>query len=140
VLDEDPRTDARPCPNNTPPWFTGHWRDWHRGHGCEKDDGKPRSEAATAEIARHATNGNARYLTDAEPGLLHARSTAGDGDASLVRAPDELETRWVPLSAEDRGALTRLRAQLAWRTIDVEAAHDAYIPVLDRLLSRGAPR
>lgn len=32
-----------PCTNQTPSWFTGHWREWHRGHGCDIDDGKPRS-------------------------------------------------------------------------------------------------
>ena len=25
------------CENNCPPTWTGHWRDWHRGHGCSKD-------------------------------------------------------------------------------------------------------
>lgn len=25
------------CDNNTPPNFTGHWREWHRGHGCPQD-------------------------------------------------------------------------------------------------------
>jgi hypothetical protein len=34
----------------TPPWFTGRWRDWHRGHGCHLDDGKSRSEEALEEI------------------------------------------------------------------------------------------
>jgi len=34
------------CTNYTPTGFTGHWRDWHRGHGCDLDDGKPRSATA----------------------------------------------------------------------------------------------
>lgn len=38
------------CTNNSPPGFTGHWRDWHRGHGCDKDDGKPHSEAGIDAI------------------------------------------------------------------------------------------
>jgi len=38
------------CANNSPPWFTGRWRDWHRGHGCDKDDGKPRTDEGEAEI------------------------------------------------------------------------------------------
>ena len=28
------------CQDLAPRWFGGHWRDWHRGHGCELDDGK----------------------------------------------------------------------------------------------------
>lgn len=28
------------CQNNSPAGFTGHWRDWHRGHGCDKDPGR----------------------------------------------------------------------------------------------------
>ena len=38
------------CRDFTPPEFTGRWRDWHRGHGCHLDDGKPRSQAGVAEI------------------------------------------------------------------------------------------
>jgi len=33
-----------PCANNTPREFAGHWREWHRGHGCDKDDGHPRHD------------------------------------------------------------------------------------------------
>lgn len=28
------------CDNMAPASFVGHWRDWHRGHGCNLDDGK----------------------------------------------------------------------------------------------------
>lgn len=42
--------------NYTAAWFTGHWRDWHRGHGCDRDDGKPRSEGAKTEIDQHTAN------------------------------------------------------------------------------------
>ncbi len=28
------------CPNMSPGWFRGHWKEWHRGHGCNLDDGK----------------------------------------------------------------------------------------------------
>lgn len=27
------------CRDNCPPEWVGHWRDWHRGHGCDKDPG-----------------------------------------------------------------------------------------------------
>jgi hypothetical protein len=27
------------CTNFSPPEWAGHWRDWHRGHGCELDPG-----------------------------------------------------------------------------------------------------
>lgn len=44
---------ARPlCLNNSPPWFSGRWRDWHRGHGCDKDDGRPRTAEGAIEIER----------------------------------------------------------------------------------------
>lgn len=36
------------CKDMTPPGWVGRWRDWHRGHGCELDDGKPR----TADICK----------------------------------------------------------------------------------------
>ena len=42
----------KPCDNYAPRWFGGHWRDWHRGHGCDRDDGRPRSTDAAAEIAK----------------------------------------------------------------------------------------
>jgi hypothetical protein len=80
-----------PCTSGTPPWFVGHWRDWHRGHGCGQDDGKPRSDAAATEIAQHAANEVTGYLTDAELSFLRARTTSGD--TLLVRALDELRDR-----------------------------------------------
>ena len=79
------------CSNPTPPWFVGHWREWHRGHGCEQDDGKPRSDAAKTEVTQHAANASTGYLTDAELSFLRARTTSGD--TLLVRALDELTAR-----------------------------------------------
>jgi hypothetical protein len=84
-------TDERPCTNHTPPWFVGHWRDWHRGHGCAADDGAPRSDEASTEIAQHATNETGGFLTDAELRFLRASTTAGN--TLLVRALDELTAR-----------------------------------------------
>lgn len=43
---------APACANHSPRWFIGRWRDWHRGHGCNLDDGKTRSPEAVAEIAK----------------------------------------------------------------------------------------
>jgi len=40
------------CRNWSPPWFTGRWRDWHRGHGCELDDGKSCTPEGLLEIKR----------------------------------------------------------------------------------------
>ena len=79
------------CNNNSPSWFVGHWREWHRGHGCDRDDGKPRSETATTEISQHAANESTGFLTDAELRFLRARTTSGD--TMLVRALDELTAR-----------------------------------------------
>lgn len=38
------------CKDWSPPWFKGSWRDWHRGHACNLDDGTPRSKAGKQEI------------------------------------------------------------------------------------------
>lgn len=48
-----PHGTSPPCSNMSPAWFTGRWRDWHRGHGCDKDDGKPRTPEGQAEIEEH---------------------------------------------------------------------------------------
>ena len=79
------------CTDETPPWFTGRWRDWHRGHGCDRDDGTPRSEDAKIEIAQHEANAATGFLTDAELRFLRASTTSGDD--ILVRALDELIAR-----------------------------------------------
>jgi hypothetical protein len=79
------------CSDNTPAWFIGHWRDWHRGHGCHQDDGLARSAEAIAEISQHHANRDTGHLTDAELAHLRARTTSGD--TLLVRALDELRTR-----------------------------------------------
>lgn len=79
------------CTNNTPPGFVGHWREWHRGHGCDKDDGKPRSDDAKTEIAQMGANASTGYLTDAELRFLRAATTSGD--TLRVRALDELSAR-----------------------------------------------
>lgn len=82
---------TKSCSNSTPPWFTGRWKDWHRGHGCGQDDGKPRSDAAITEIAQHAANAASGFLTDAELSFLRASTTSGN--TLLVRALEELATR-----------------------------------------------
>ena len=79
------------CTNHTPSWFVGHWRDWHRGHGCDRDDGKPRSEDAKTEIAQHEANAATGFLTDAELSFLRASTTSGN--ELIVRALDELVAR-----------------------------------------------
>jgi hypothetical protein len=79
------------CTNYSPSWFVGHWRDWHRGHGCNMDDSKPRSDAATTEIAQHEANVATGFLTDAELRFLRAATTSGDD--LRVRALDELAER-----------------------------------------------
>ena len=89
---------TKPCTNGTPPWFTGHWRDWHRGHGCDLDDDRPRSENAKTEIVQHAANKATGYLTDAELRMLRAATTSGN--ELLVRALDELTAR---RAAEKKG-------------------------------------
>ena len=61
------RQEAR-CTNDSPPWFTGRWRDWHRGHGCDKDDGQPRTLEGALEIMHRERRpaGAARQLLEVE--------------------------------------------------------------------------
>lgn len=87
------------CKDPSPSWFTGHWRDWHRGHGCYQDDGKDRSNAAVIEIEQHRQNAATGYLTDAELAFLRARTTSGD--TLLVRALDELKARRAANKSDD---------------------------------------
>lgn len=47
-----PATRPR-CRDFVPALFRFHWREWHRGHGCELDDGEPQSEEVAAAIAEH---------------------------------------------------------------------------------------
>jgi hypothetical protein len=83
--------DQKKCSNITPSWFTGRWRDWHRGHGCCQDDGKDRSNAAVIEIEQHKQHAASGYLTDAE--LCFLRASTSSGNDLLVRALDELKAR-----------------------------------------------
>jgi hypothetical protein len=39
MSDSDVSPRSGKCTNYAPIGFTGHWRDWHRGHGCDLDDG-----------------------------------------------------------------------------------------------------
>jgi 5'-deoxynucleotidase YfbR-like HD superfamily hydrolase len=52
VVSTSPRPQG-PCTNYSPSWYRGRWIDWHRGHSCALDDGKPRSLDAQAEIRAH---------------------------------------------------------------------------------------
>lgn len=45
LVEVDVPARAPSCSDNAPPWFDGHWREWHRGHGCDKDDGRPSAAA-----------------------------------------------------------------------------------------------
>ncbi len=92
---------SKDCSDNSPPWFTGRWQDWHRGHGCSKDDGFSRSLAAVTEISQHEANKGTGYLTDAELAYLRTRTTSGD--TLLVRALDELHARRAEVSARGAG-------------------------------------
>jgi len=83
------------CTNYSPAGFTGRWQDWHRGHGCPLDDGKPRSDAGVVEIRQMVENGSMDgengFLTDAELKLLRVRTTSSD--TLLIRAIAELQAR-----------------------------------------------
>jgi hypothetical protein len=116
-----------PCTNQTPRWFTGHWREWHRGHGCDQDDGKPQSTHAATEIAQHAANESTGFLTDAELDFLRTRATSGD--TLLVRALDELKAR---RSTEDLEPLVRHRFAKQWW-------YSAQMPI-DEVITRASER
>jgi hypothetical protein len=95
---------TKPCADTSPSWFTGRWQDWHRGHGCDRDDGRPRSPDAITEIAQHAANEVTGHLTDAELRVLRAATTSGND--LLIRALDELKER----RATDRNRAQALAA------------------------------
>jgi hypothetical protein len=40
-----------PCEDYSPPTFSGHWREWHRGHGCYLDDTLEVNVGAAPELA-----------------------------------------------------------------------------------------
>jgi hypothetical protein len=42
------------CSNYAPAGFSGHWRDWHRGHGCRLDPDAVAAARAAEEAARVA--------------------------------------------------------------------------------------
>lgn len=115
------------CTDTSPPSFVGHWRDWHRGHGCEQDDGCPRSDAAKTEVAQMAANKDSGFLTDAELGHLRASTTGGD--ELRVRALDELRAR--------RQAASEDSARLDWLEGDLirtpQRAHARLVDVIARL-------
>lgn len=134
-----------PCTNHTPSWFVGHWRDWHRGHGCSQDDGRDRSREAVVEIEQHATNAATSQLTDAELAHLRARTTSGDD--LLVRALDELRRR-RQTEAHLRAVVDAARAvRHAWRhvppvnTYQREAREelDRTIDAIEQSAERGQP-
>lgn len=46
------------CRDMTPAWFSGHWREWHRGHGCDRDPELPKEYADQGKCAHTlAVNG-----------------------------------------------------------------------------------
>lgn len=50
TVKERARAAMPECLDHSPSWFAGRWKDWHRGHGCNKDDGQPRTPEGEAEI------------------------------------------------------------------------------------------
>ncbi len=122
------------CPNSTPSWFVGHWRDWHRGHGCTQDDGKPRSTVATTEIEQHEANAGTGFLTDAELGFLRAATTSGD--TMLVRALNELVARRSRVRAT--GFLTEAERTALRETVPLE--NTLLVRALDELHRRATAR
>lgn len=43
------------CQNTCPPEWTEHWREWHRGHGCDKDPAVPKQHWAVS-VSRNGEN------------------------------------------------------------------------------------
>jgi len=132
-------TRRPPCADHTPSWFVGHWREWHRGHGCDRDDGKPRSPDAASEIAQHAANTATGFLTDAELRFLRAATTSGDelrvrtidelaarrgGDARESVSPAELRSLRGSASARRDDLLSRAISELTVRRKRTEDPHE----------------
>ena len=79
--------NAPACTNFVPPWFTGRWRDWHRGHGCDKDDGRSRTPEGKAEIE---AGGAAETAPDPAPHQMDAV----DGPVCSCGRPSAHESGW----------------------------------------------
>lgn len=132
----------RACSNHSPSWFVGHWREWHRGHGCDQDDGKPRSDIAATEIAQHEAYDrvDSKYLTDAELSFLRASTTSGN--ELLVRALDELAARRTaektrsPSFDHSKLAVKHFEALLGYCI----CLHCAKLPMSTPLNNAGAPQ
>lgn len=124
---------AKPCAENTPPWFTSHWRDWHRGHGCDRDDGRSRSEDAVVEIAQHKVNVDTGFLTDAELRMLRAATSSGN--ELLMQALDELAVRRVAekWNAPMRRGLAHCMMGPPGHRCSCGAAFDDYYPLAEHV-------
>lgn len=82
-----PTRCAPTCADFSPQGFAGRWRDWHRGHGCDLDDGKPRTAEGKAEIAALAPP---------------APAGAGEAEAVCDDESDEARCGWTGTLAELR--------------------------------------
>lgn len=100
------RHPSTSCTDYAPRGFSGHWRDWHRGHGCDKDDARPRTPLGDAEIRQLTA---AAFTVD-----LHTSSLV----ASALAEVDAL-------TAERDAALTSLRRWKAAALL-TRAIQDAY--------------
>jgi hypothetical protein len=126
------------CTNGTPAWFTGHWRDWHRGHGCDRDDGKTRSEDAMTEVAQHAAYTVSGFLTDAELRMLRASTTSGND--LLMRALDELTARRARDAHPRTVPVHTMKGPPGWRC-ECGASFDDYYALAEHVrLSIPCPR
>jgi hypothetical protein len=57
------------CDRRSPPEWTDHWREWHRGHGCKLDpDAQPPADAAPAPVTTEGEQ--AKRVTDFAVSLL----------------------------------------------------------------------
>ena len=101
------RSPSGQCADLAPATFSGHWRDWHRGHGCELDPDRPetiRDVFGTDTILDTKPDGSG--LDDGPDGsIVQPRRTPFEGYNPPGRTRRGKEKRTAaPASQADAGA------------------------------------
>lgn len=118
----------RRCEDVTPAGFSGHWREWHRGHGCHLDDGKGSDKAMTPTPPAQPPLTRMQQLTAKERAYRTARECRSWGvDESKVDYDLPLGDAWCITHLLD--IIHQLEAQLS----AVEAERDALLAEVEGL-------
>lgn len=111
------------CPGACPADWAGHWRDWHRGHGCEMDirgnlfeyrralDGL---EPEAKEVPRAMTREEADAVEEIESAMFNAPPAGCRGCARIAAIVADLSEEWGRVDTVARvAALDWLHARIS---------------------------